>query len=80
MTHASPIAQYRRRQTPRMTQTAFGQLFDKPVHPSTVCRWEREGVDADRALEIEQITGIPREVLLPHLFKAPARDGLEAAE
>ncbi|NOV15895.1 XRE family transcriptional regulator [Ensifer adhaerens] len=68
------IALYR--ETHKLTLEAFGLLFDPPVDKSTVSRWERGRLDARRAINIEAVTGIPRQHLLPELFGAP----VEAAE
>lgn len=42
------------------------------VTQSAVSMWER--VPAERALEIERLTGIPRHLLRPDLWTAPWRD------
>ncbi|WP_246658398.1 helix-turn-helix domain-containing protein [Rhizobium sp. FKY42] len=79
MPNASPITEYRTAQTPRMTLEAFGKLFDPPVLPSTVMRWENGRLTPERALEIEKLTGISRSRLLPKYWPEPA-PVVEAAE
>lgn len=44
------------------------------VHKAQITRWARGKVPADRVLEIERLTGIPRHDLRPDLYP------LEAAE
>jgi len=46
------------------------------VQPPAVSKWSRRGVPAERVLEVERVTGIPRHVLRPDLYPQPA----EAAE
>jgi DNA-binding transcriptional regulator YdaS (Cro superfamily) len=65
----SPITEYRRAND-RMSQEAFGALFSPPVDKSTVHRWENGSVriSAERAMEIERITGVSRHVIRPDIF------------
>lgn len=51
-----------------MSLEAFGALFSPAVHASTVLQWQRGRVTAERAVEIERITGIPRASLRPDIF------------
>jgi DNA-binding transcriptional regulator YdaS (Cro superfamily) len=62
----SPIFQYR--QTKGLTQAQFGAPLG--VSKATVLRWEegRIRIPADRVVEIERHTGIPRESLRPDLY------------
>lgn len=48
------------------------------VSPSTITRWSSEGIPADRVLEIERVTGIPRRELRPDLFGSTAGDPPES--
>lgn len=66
----SEITKYREAKE-GMTLEAFGKLFKPAVDKSTVLRWERGSIPAWRALQVEKVTGIPRERLLPHLFANP---------
>lgn len=50
-----------------MTLEEFGQLISPVINKSTVLRWERK-VPAERIVEIERATGIPRSDLRPDLF------------
>ena len=74
MITASPIADYRARHE-FMTLEEFGRLFTPPVDKSTVLRWERGKITAERAVQVEAMTGIPRSSLRPDIFAA-----VEAAE
>ena len=40
------------------------------VERTTVWRWERGRVPADRLRTVERLTGIPRETLRPDLYEA----------
>lgn len=71
--NASPIRTYRN--LSGLTLEDFALKFG--VNKSTVLRWEEGTVPAERVLDIERITGIPRTDLRPDLF-APAQNG-EAA-
>jgi hypothetical protein len=73
--HPSAIATYRQAHD-NMTLEAFGKLFDPPVDKATVLRWERGRITAERAVEVEAVTGIPRVKMRPDLFTVPK----EAAE
>ena len=70
MEHASEITKYRDEHD-GMTLEAFGKLFTPAVDKSTVLRWERGQITPRRAIEIEGVTGISRNVLLPEFFGAP---------
>ncbi|MGZ2472557.1 hypothetical protein ACVI1N_000848 [Sinorhizobium medicae] len=61
------IALYREKHD-RMTLEEFGKLFRPPVDKSTVLRWERGKITPLRAVMVEQVTGIPRQALLPEVF------------
>jgi DNA-binding transcriptional regulator YdaS (Cro superfamily) len=40
------------------------------VEPSTVQRWQR--IPAERVVEVERVTGVPREQLRPDLYRRSA--------
>lgn len=40
------------------------------VDKSTVTRWAQKGVPADRLIELERVTGIPRTAFRPDLYEA----------
>ena len=42
------------------------------VDKSTVTRWCQFRVPAERVLEVERITGVPRHELRPDIYPAPA--------
>lgn len=69
MERSSEITKYREAHD-GMSLEAFGRLFTPPVDKSTVLRWERGQITPRRAIEIEGVTGIPRNVLLPEFFGA----------
>ena len=41
---------------------------DIGVHHSTVIYWDRKGVPAERVLDVERLTGIPRHQLRPDIY------------
>lgn len=50
--------------------TPYKLACELGISPSAVYKWEAEGaVPAKRIKEVERITGIPREEILPDLFK-----------
>jgi len=63
-----------------MDPTFFTLLRDKGIRPidvaralnvdkSTVTRWEQGAIPAERVIDVERVTGIPREVLRPDLAR-----------
>lgn len=44
------------------------------VDKATVTRWSRGRVPAERVLDIERATGIPRHELRPDLYPAPSTE------
>lgn len=72
MTIISPLESYRRAAGGSLE--AVGRLLG--VNRSTVLRWERGRIPAERVLDVERVTGIPRHELRPDLYPTPA----EAAE
>ena len=55
----------------KLTLEQFGARFG--VHKTTVMRWEADGPPAERALEIEKATGVPRWQLRPDLWDEPKK-------
>lgn len=51
-----------------MTQMELARILD--VDKSAVSRWARGRVPAERVVEIERMTGIPRSELRPDLYAA----------
>ena len=43
------------------------------VSPQAVHKWLKKGIPAPRVVEVERVTGIPREELIPALYRAGAR-------
>lgn len=41
------------------------------MNKSTITRWERGRVPAERVLDVERVTGVPRHELRPDLYPAP---------
>jgi len=48
------------------------------VHKATVTRWMQQRIPAERVIEVERITGIPRHELRPDLYPPLVSEG-EAA-
>lgn len=67
--HKSPLRSYR--EVERLSLEGLGALFG--VHKTTVMRWEDGAIPAERVIEIESKTGIPRHRLRPDLYARPAR-------
>lgn len=71
MDNPSPLRVYRtKRNDPPLTLEQLGDMFG--VNKSTVLRWEGGQVPAERVLEVERATGIPRHELRPDLYPEPA--------
>jgi DNA-binding XRE family transcriptional regulator len=60
----NPITQYRAENS--LTLEALGERLG--VNKTTVMRWEEGRISAERAIEIESATGIPKSKLRPDLF------------
>jgi len=67
MENISKITEYRK-SNGQMSLEQFGKLFIPAVDKSTVLRWERGSITPRRAIEIESVTNIPRNLLLPEFF------------
>jgi excisionase family DNA binding protein len=66
MADISPLTNYRK--SMGMSLQEIADLLD--VHKTTVLRWEAGKIPAERVLELEKITGIPRRRLRADLFNA----------
>ena len=66
----SALTSFRKEQD--LTLEALGEALG--VNKSTVLRWERDGVPAERAVEIEKVFGgkIKRQELRPDIFGVAA--------
>lgn len=42
------------------------------ILPSAVCQWR--AIPAERVVDVERVTGIPRELLRPDLFRSSEQD------
>lgn len=49
------------------------------VTPGAVWQWSQKRVPAERVLEVERITGIPRHEMRPDLYPPPDNHSMEAA-
>jgi DNA-binding transcriptional regulator YdaS (Cro superfamily) len=63
-----PLTQYRR--DAGLTLQELGDRLN--VGRAAVCKWERRQIPAERVLEIERVTGVPRHELRPDLYPPPA--------
>lgn len=69
MARANPLSNFRKAQTPRLTQAGLAKLLD--VTRTTIARWETGKRKPDEAL-LERITiktGIPAKELRPDLIE-----------
>lgn len=39
------------------------------ISPQAVHKWRKSGVPAERILELEELSGVPREVIRPDLYR-----------
>lgn len=63
----NPLRRYRR--SADLTLEALAMSFG--VNKTTVLRWEEGRIPAERVIDIERITGIPRCELRPDLYAEP---------
>jgi DNA-binding transcriptional regulator YdaS (Cro superfamily) len=61
---ADVLRQYRK--GAQVSQEGLASIFG--VKKSTVCKWERRRVPAERVLDVERVTGISRHDLRPDLY------------
>jgi DNA-binding transcriptional regulator YdaS (Cro superfamily) len=66
MSNDNPLRSYRVKSDPPLTLEQLGEALG--VNKSTVLRWEESKIPAERVLDVERITGIPRTELRPDLF------------
>ncbi len=52
-----------------LTMARLAAAFD--IEKSSVLYWARKRVPAERVLDVERITGIPRHQLRPDIYPAP---------
>lgn len=50
------------------------------VQRAAVCKWQKRGIPAERVLDVERATGIPRHDLRPDLYPPPGMRSAEPAE
>jgi DNA-binding transcriptional regulator YdaS (Cro superfamily) len=55
----------------RLTDLARSVGVDK----SSVTRWDKRRIPAERVLDVERVTGIPRHELRPDLYPSPEQQG-----
>ena len=60
----SPLVHYRK--ALGKTQAALAEALG--VQPPALCKWERGRIPAERVLEVERATGIPRQRLRPDIY------------
>jgi transcriptional regulator with XRE-family HTH domain len=63
----NPIRRYR--SDADLSLEALARLFG--VNRTTVLRWEARRIPAERVLDVERVTGIPRHKLRPDLYQSP---------
>ncbi|MGA9851867.1 MAG: YdaS family helix-turn-helix protein [Gammaproteobacteria bacterium] len=50
-----------------LTQTALAERLR--ISQASISKWGRGGIPLDRVLDVENVTGIPREQLAPEFFR-----------
>ena len=65
MSAPNPLRSYRLRAG--LTLQQLGRQIG--VHKTTILRWEEGRIPAERMVEIERVTGLPRRKLRPDLFQ-----------
>lgn len=51
-----------------ITQAAFGQMLKPTVGDAAITKWEKGRVPAERVLDVERVTGIPRSRIRPDIY------------
>lgn len=64
----SPLILYRK----ALGKTQAQLATDLGVQPPAVCKWERNRIPAERVIDVERVTGIPRQRLRPDLYPPEA--------
>ncbi len=52
--------------------TALARALDGKISPQAISQWKR--VPAERVLDVERVTGVPRHELRPDLYPAPSQE------
>jgi DNA-binding transcriptional regulator YdaS (Cro superfamily) len=63
----SPLISFRRREN--LTQAQLAERIG--VKPPAICKWESRRIPAERVVQVEQVTGVPRHLLRPDLYPKP---------
>ena len=64
----SALTTYRKRTG--LTQAQLAEELG--VKSPAICKWERRRVPAERVIDVEQVTGVPRHELRPDLYPVAA--------
>jgi DNA-binding transcriptional regulator YdaS (Cro superfamily) len=64
----SPLTLYRK----AIGKTQAQLATDLGVQPPALSKWERKRIPAERVIQIEHVTGIPRQRLRPDLYPPEA--------
>jgi DNA-binding transcriptional regulator YdaS (Cro superfamily) len=64
----SPLTQFLKGERGKQKEIADALKIDR----ITLYRWARNGIPAERVIEIERVTGIPRKNLRPDLYVGAA--------
>jgi len=70
----SALTTYRKAE--KLTQAQLAAKFG--VRPPAICKWEQRRIPAERVLEVERITGVPRQELRPDLYPLEANGSAAA--
>lgn len=74
-TELSPLVHYRKSRG--LSQKTFGKRLGLSGS-GTISKWEKGQVPAERVLEVERETGIPRHLIRPDLYPDPAKEKVRA--
>lgn len=70
-TRTSPITLWRKAHG--VTQRELGRKLG--VKDAAITKWEKGRVPAERVLDLERVTGVPRHRIRPDLYPAPDMQG-----